>query len=375
MNSMYNFLNTIILLGAIQGLITSILLRRVKTNKSANKLLSWIILLVSLACLNIYILEVVKITSQFWLFLEAIIPLVIIMPVGPLAYFYVKAILNPEFKLGKTNRPHFYTIVLDIVPNIAIIVFILGGFFGFIKSPRNIDIGGFIDLYNRYVDIPRWLSLSLYLWITFKLISTHKNDKKNEILIKWAKRFTLGFSVFSLIWLLHLVPYIMPSLSNALLGFVGWYPIYVPLIVLVYWLGINGYIISFKTYKKTSKSFEVNEDTIQTTISTLEQLMKDEQLYLDASLKLNDIVKQSQMPQKTISTVLNQHLNMSFNDYVNSFRIEAFKKRLLEDNSKNLTITGIAFECGFNSQATFQRVFKANTNQTPSEFRKAHLKS
>jgi len=370
-----SFLNILLLLGCIQGTITSILLFRLKKNKNANKLLAWIILLISLACLNLYLLEAVRITSQFWLILEAIIPLVIIMPIGPLAYFYVKAILNPEFKLSKSNRSHFYTIVLDFVPNIVVIFFIIGSFFGFIQSQNTINIDGFIETYNLYVDIPRWLSLTLYLWLTFKLISTHKKEKKSETFIKWTKHFTLGFSIFSFIWFLHLVPYIIPSLSNALLGSVGWYPVYIPLIVLVYWLGINGYIISFKTYKKESKSFDVNEDTIQTTISTLEHLMKDEHLYLDVSLKLNDIVKQSEIPQKTISTVLNQHLNISFNDYVNSFRIEAFKKRLLEDNSQNLTITGMAFECGFNSQATFQRVFKANTNQSPSEFRKAHLKS
>jgi len=39
----------------------------------------------------------------------------------------------------------------------------------------------------------------------------------------------------------------------------------------------------------------------------------------------------------------------------------------------NLTIAGIAFECGFNSQATFQRTFKELTGQSPSEFRKTAL--
>ena len=73
--------------------------------------------------------------------------------------------------------------------------------------------------------------------------------------------------------------------------------------------------------------------------------------------------------------MLNQHLGKSFNEYINTFRIEEFKHRLLAENSENFTITGIALECGFNSQATFQRTFKAQTNQTPKEFRQAHLKN
>jgi len=92
-------------------------------------------------------------------------------------------------------------------------------------------------------------------------------------------------------------------------------------------------------------------------------------------LKLSDVVKETNISQKIISSVLNQHLHKSFNEYINTYRVEAFKTRLLQGNTSNLTITGIAFECGFNSQATFQRVFKSITKQSPSEFRKAQEKN
>ena len=211
--------------------------------------------------------------------------------------------------------------------------------------------------------------------IKSKLISNHKSDVTNEVFTKWTKNFTLGFTIFSIIWFFHLVPYLIPSLSNILLSNLGWYPVYIPLIILVYWLGINGYIISFKTYKKNSKSLLINDEVVAKTIEILNNLMKDDKLYLNGSLQLKDIVKQTNIPQKTISAVLNQHFNSSFNEFVNTYRIEEFKKRLLSDNKEKFTITGIAFECGFNSQATFQRVFKANTKLSPSQFRKMHLKT
>lgn len=375
MNSLSDFLNILILLGTIQGFITSVLLFNLKSNKNANRILAWIILLISLACLNIYVLEAVSSTSLFLSVVEAIIPLVIIMPIGPLVYFYVKAILNPEFKLEKHNRPHFYTVLLDFIPNFAVIVFILGGFFGLIKSQSSIELGSFIETYNLYIDIPRWLSLAIYLWYTFKIISNYNNEEKNLVFVKWAKQFIIGFSIFLIIWLIHLVPYIIPSLSNKLLASVGWYPIYIPLIILVYWLGVNGYIISFKTYNKTSKSLNLSEATIKKTIKALEKAMIEDKLYLNSSLKLNDIVRHIEVSQKIISTVLNQHTGKTFNEFINSYRIEEFKSRLLKNNSENLTITGIAFECGFNSQATFQRVFKTVTNLSPREFQQRHLKN
>ncbi|WP_036841316.1 AraC family transcriptional regulator [Polaribacter sp. Hel_I_88] len=374
MNSFENFLNNIILLGVIQGIITTILLFRIKANQKANKLLAWIILLISLACLNLFFLETLQNTSTLFEILEAIIPLVIIMPIGPLIYFYIKTILNPDFKINQSKRKHFYSTILDFAPNIVVVFYIILGFLGFINN-TTFDLGNFIYYYNKFVDIPRWLSLTIYLWFTYKLISNHKSDVTNEVFTKWTKNFTLGFTIFSIIWFFHLVPYLIPSLSNILLSNLGWYPVYIPLIILVYWLGINGYIISFKTYKKNSKSLLINDEVVAKTIEILNNLMKDDKLYLNGSLQLKDIVKQTNIPQKTISAVLNQHFNSSFNEFVNTYRIEEFKKRLLSDNKEKFTITGIAFECGFNSQATFQRVFKANTKLSPSQFRKMHLKT
>lgn len=221
-----------------------------------------------------------------------------------------------------------------------------------------------------YVDIPRWISLAIYVWLSYQLL--HKSQFKETKRFQWAKRFTFGFIIFSVIWLFHLILYIIPSLSDTLLNSVGWYPVYIPLIVLVYWLGINGYIIGYNTFSKTKLQSGLSRDVVEKTISSLEHSMKNEQLYLNPMLKLNDLVIHFGVSQKVLSAVLNQYLGKSFNEYVNTFRVEEFKSRLLTKNSKNLTITGIALECGFNSQATFQRTFKAMTNQSPKEFQESH---
>jgi AraC-like DNA-binding protein len=61
-------------------------------------------------------------------------------------------------------------------------------------------------------------------------------------------------------------------------------------------------------------------------------------------------------------------LNKSFNEFINEYRIEEVKKRLLEKGNEHLTIAGLALECGFNSQATFQRSFKNATGVSPKEY-------
>lgn len=371
---MREFLNTLILLGAIQGIITSILLFWIKPGRLANKLLAWFTLLVALACLNLYFFETVSNPGPVWQVLAAVTPLIIIMPLGPLAYFYVKALLNPGLKLGKPTRRHFYSAIFDLFPYLVATLLLLGSYFGLISSQKQSNWQLFIENYDVYVDIPRWLSLSIYLWFTHRLVQKHRATQPEHPVIRWAQSFTLSLSLFAIIWLMHLVPYMIPSLSDGLLASVGWYPVYTPLIILIYWVGISGFLISLKSYKNTPKPRQIPPATIDQTIAALKRAMEVDKLYLNPSLKLNDLVTHLNTPQKTVSLVLNQYLNSSFNDFVNAYRIEAIKARLIKESSDHLTITGVALECGFNAQATFQRAFKKAEGLSPKEYLKSQTK-
>ena len=55
--------------------------------------------------------------------------------------------------------------------------------------------------------------------------------------------------------------------------------------------------------------------------------------------------------------------------------MEAFKQKVKQPELGNLTFAGIASECGFNSQATFQRAFKHVTGLSPSEFKNQVLQN
>ncbi|MEO1054339.1 MAG: helix-turn-helix transcriptional regulator [Bacteroidota bacterium] len=243
---------------------------------------------------------------------------------------------------------------------------LIGSYLGFISVKSSLQWETYIDYYFMYSDIPRWISLSVYLWLSYRLIINFEIPKKELLTIGWTKRFISGMSIFAALWLFHLIPYVIPSLSEELLTHVGWYPVYMPLVVLIYWIGINGLIISLKAHPKTHK--KLDDRTAKQVQTALEGAMLKDKLYLNPQLKLNDVVEHIEVPQKTVSAVLNQHLNMSFNEFINYYRIEEVKSRLLSQDSEKLTITGIAYECGFNSQATFQRVFKNVTSITPKEF-------
>ena len=365
------FLETLILLGSLQGFIISVVLFLSKNSRQSNRILAVLIFLMSLASFNLYM------TGSTWYghspiitFLSNFIPMIIIMPVGPLIYFYVRSFSDPAFKFNKKYRIHFYPVLIDLVPYLTALFYVTGLIFKFL--PKNdAPWGHFIDQYDVYSDIPRWLSVSIYLWVANKYL------KSNSKAIPWLKQFIRMFTVFQVIWLCYLIPYVIPRFSNRLLDFFDWYPVYIPMSVLIYWLGIKGYIVSQaqNENRRNRKSSQLDSQISEALVERLKKVMEEEKPWMDPALNLSMLSTYTGIPAKSISAVLNQHMNKSFNEFINSYRIAAIKSRLLSSTNKNLTIAGLAYECGFNSQPTFQRAFKNIQGESPSEFLSKNLDS
>ncbi len=378
MTGFSKFLNVLVLLGALQGIIISSLLLFTKQKPQASRILGMLILLTALACFNLYGANNNWFGSDIIRFIADIIPLVVVMPLGPLIYFYVKCTLDPTFKLTKKQRPYFYPVVIDLVPSATVITFIMGLVLGIFKNKPG-PWGSFIDDYNVYADIPRWASITFYVWLSARYLRKNKAAHLQKSMLTWLKQFVLVFIVFQTIWLVYLVPYIIPKYSNKLVDTFDWYPIYIPMAAIIYWLGIKGYMAAqmpqtpATTAKAQPTTMALTAASIQFAVESLERCMKTDRLYLNPALNLDAVAQHTGLPQKTISAVLNQHVHKSFNEFVNEYRVIAFTEKMQQPGTENLTIAGIAFDCGFNSQATFQRTFKQVTGMSPTEYRKTAL--
>jgi AraC-like DNA-binding protein len=375
------FFNILILLGALQGFIVSGMLFFAKQNKRPNRLLSGLILVIALACFNLY-----GTYANYWFgldilrFIFAIVPLIIIMPLGPFIYFYIQFSLDPNFKIAKKQRRHFYLVLLDLIPLFTAIIFFIGIVTKLVKNNPG-PWRGFIDGYQVYADIPRWLSVSIYVWFSHKYLLAYKASHPaglngQAVNFKWLKQLLTAFIVFQSLWLLYLIPYVIPKYSNRLLGMFDWYPIYIPMVFLIYWLGIKGYIVQASLKKKpVSSSAAFSEEIIQQTSEALINAMEADKLFLNPELNLSIVSQQITIPQKTISAVLNQHMQKSFNEFINGYRVQAFKEKISRPDMEQLTIAGVAAGCGFNSQATFQRTFKEIEGMSPSAYLKSTAKT
>ncbi|REC76787.1 AraC family transcriptional regulator [Chryseobacterium elymi] len=91
----------------------------------------------------------------------------------------------------------------------------------------------------------------------------------------------------------------------------------------------------------------------------------------DKKPNVNEIAKIVSLSTPAFCRYFKKQTNMTFTDFVNKYRINQAKIFLLKDYS----VTEVCFQVGFESLSYFNKLFKQHMGETPSEFRKKHLKN
>ncbi len=129
--------------------------------------------------------------------------------------------------------------------------------------------------------------------------------------------------------------------------------------------------IEYVTEPKTKyASVVLKEADAEKYVSKIRHLMSKEKPYLDANLSLPALASKLNIPSHHLSRVINEQFNVNFFDFVNQYRVNEVKSRMGNPEFENLSLLGIAFDCGFNTKSAFNRVFKKITGLTPSEYKK-----
>ena len=93
-----------------------------------------------------------------------------------------------------------------------------------------------------------------------------------------------------------------------------------------------------------------------------------ERLFLDPNLTLKVVADRLNTNIKYLSQVVNHHMGINFQTFINQLRIDEVKRKMKEEKYRNLTLFGIALQCGFKNKSTFYKVFKDIVGRTPKEF-------
>jgi AraC-like DNA-binding protein len=227
-----------------------------------------------------------------------------------------------------------------------------------------------------WVSLPMIILGPMYLiWSLIKLRKHSGNIKvafsyKEKINLRWLRNVLIfvGF-VWAVVIISHIFvrfPFMDFSLHEHL-------P-YLALTVAVFFIGYFG-IRQQAIYKNESEQRKnhyrksgLKKADAKKYAEALLEYFKEEDPYLNGKLSLNEVAGHLEISSNHLSQVLNEELEMSFFDFVNSYRVNEFKSKLEDPGKDHYTLLGIAYECGFNSKASFNGIFKKFSGLTPSQF-------
>ncbi len=126
------------------------------------------------------------------------------------------------------------------------------------------------------------------------------------------------------------------------------------------------------TDSERSKKYErsaLSKDQSQRIADKINAAMAQQNLHLDPSLSLHKLARYVAISPNYISQTLNETMDTNFFDFVNKWRVETAKPKIIANED---TVLNIALDVGFNARSSFYKVFKKETGKTPTEFRLLH---
>jgi AraC-like DNA-binding protein len=330
---------------------------------------------------------------------------------GPLLYFYVRSLVNHDFRLQRRHVWHFGPVLLQ------------AGLYWWLRlQPYSTRLWFWEAVHQPYTYrvefIGTWVSLTVYLGLSLRLLQQYRRwlpdnfSEVSKLRLQWLRVLLVLVGLVSAQWLLEVVLreffglYYSYDYSTELLG------------VVVFLVGVVGLrqadmrAVRFEPElaEEELAALELSTASMLLPTSTLlpqpdatpaamlvaeaapetpaaqatvvpvvdadvvariRQALEQEQLYLNPTLTLAELSAHTGLAARLISFTVNNGFGQSFNDLVNGYRVAEVKRRLATPDVRRLTLLGIAFESGFNSKTTFNRIFKQFTGTAPRDYRVA----
>ena len=390
----FNIYSVPLLFGFVQGWVYAVLLwlRGRRNERLSDILLGWVLVG---CCFTIwdYMLGFAGI-EILWQQLE-FLPRNLGLLFPPLCYFYLKSQLNADFRFHRADIIHAVPFLIETVYRVVIFSF---GHDFVLHWERTVQDAYYL---NDVLYVAGVASQLYYLYRALGLYRAYRDWIKTQfsdleiISFRWFRNFLTGLVTTALLSFLMTVLSLLYGLSY----WQNWWDD-LATVVLIYYASITGYAQSQPTRRLLFHPAETVSEVITSTITELDlatlpnKLLLDSQPVIEASLpdelsplyeklldymtaekpflepelSLADLARRLHTNPVILSQVINTGVGKNFNDFVNSYRVEAFKEAVKKAKNKHLSLLGIALDCGFNSKATFNRAFKKFTGLLPKEF-------
>jgi AraC-like DNA-binding protein/flagellar biosynthesis protein FliQ len=403
----FNFYSSILLIFFVHGLVYSILLyRRGITEMSLSSKLLCCFLILCILHISPWMLGFAGwYDNQPYRDILFYIPFQHLYFIGPIVFFYVQTLLNPSFRFRKQHFFHLLPGILYLLYSLTIFIVdkvILKKYY-FLADGEDKD-------FKTWYQLTGSLSMLFYFFASIRYFNLYKKlmfqvvSYADSLVFKWMRNFLYSFLVMVVINIVFFAVPFIPSFAK-MHYIVNWWQ-YFSFAIIFYYIAITGYSNSIETkipfklnllfYKpalllpireKQKDSAEEPIEDIEVIDITdyvieepqdnnfldawkvkIELLLNEDQIFRDPELTLTKVAKLLKSNPSIISRVINQGYKQNFNDFINSYRVEAVKIEFQKAEFKTYTIFSIALDCGFNSKTTFNRSFKKATGLSPKSY-------
>jgi AraC-like DNA-binding protein len=375
-------------------LVISVLLTLPRANRRANRCLALLLFILVLNLVHGFFSRSTIIEALPYLFM---LGFPTYLGLGPLLYFYTRALTDPDWSFSRAQWVHFIPLLITwllLIPLFLQPAEVKQQMVAFSQGSGRAQWGVIFFSY-----VPIVLSLIGYSAACLIRLQAHRTRILDEfssieqVNLNWLRGLAWFMILISLSVLLP-VPEEAPRLywfkvvSVALIFYVGHMGIRQPLIfhhrtdpadpqsdehqtaTLPPEKPLHdGQIDTTADSNRKYQSTGLDSEQAQQYWEQLQILMKTDQPYLAPDLSLAELAQKLAIQPAHLSQVINSCAHINFYDFINGYRIQAAKSLLLEGTSK-WSILDIALEAGFNSKSTFYTQFKKHAGMTPTAFRR-----
>ncbi len=138
--------------------------------------------------------------------------------------------------------------------------------------------------------------------------------------------------------------------------------------------------ITFEEPVQTLAALPEKYKTSSLTLAEQEKILKNllhlferKKVFLETKLQLQEVADSLNVTTHNLSQTINAITGKPFYDFVNGYRVKHLQKLLADPAMKRFTILSLGMDSGFNSKATLNRIFKAETGLSPKEYQLRNL--
>jgi AraC-like DNA-binding protein len=373
----FTLFDLVLLVGVAQGFVIASLIWTRNVIRHDQLLLSLLLCVFNLLCIKIIVLS-----SGLWQ-QPAIryFPLPFDLAIQPLSYLYISSLTTNDFKLNRRKLLHFIPFFISLAYSIFVYLAVLP--WADISQKDSLANRLLFDEVKEAEDFILVCSAVIY-WLQSRRQVTHYRQwlyrNTSDTLLPtytWLKNILSLFGIFFIIVSVNIILDYGTGFGKRY--FFHWQLAFVYLAILIYYLGFKGYQtkatpivqpvpaevpVSDPPPAKKSEEEPTDPGLTQLIISAF----TEQKVHLDPELTLQALSKKLNLHTVVVSKAINTHLHRNFRNLVNEYRVKEVIKKLSSPNASHLSLLGIAYESGFNSEASFYRIFKSITGVSPKEY-------